>query len=101
MLDLDESQITIPPTPCRSLDSSYGLRSQSQRRSLEQVVQDLSMTVGTMETVSELSSPAPLRIPVLKLDDTAEVRTEDEGAAPVYFIDPQTLPADAEVCPHM
>ena len=78
MLELEESQIVFPPTPCRSMDSSYGLRSQSRRRSLVQVVQDLSMTVGTMESDSELSSLAPLHNPVFEPDNTTEERTEDD-----------------------
>ena len=37
--------------------------------SLDQVLQGLSMIVGTMETVSELTLPPPLHIPVLDQPD--------------------------------
>ena len=53
-----ESQISIPPFPGRSLDSSRNLL---LCRSLEQGVPDLTMTVGMMETtcMSKLTAPPP------------------------------------------
>ena len=65
----------VPPdTPCRSLESSINTsrssrasrRSSRHQRSLEEVVQDLTSSMGTFETVSSLGSPAPLHIPVLE-----------------------------------
>ena len=92
------------------MDSSYGLRSHSWCRVLGQVVQDLSMTAGTMETVSELTSSPPLHSPVLDqpdgmfdctLGDTLTQSMQNpatgEDATPAFLIDPQLLPDDAEV----
>ena len=47
-------------------------------RSLDKVVKDLSTRVGTMKTVSELSSPSPLHIPVLDQPDDTVHRNQDD-----------------------
>ena len=129
--DLDASQITLPPTPCKSgAETSFGSRTtprRSARRSLDQVVQELSSSVGTMETVSELGipSPAPLSIPVLEPEEVRELsgisgataataataasssssRTSSSGGTTsdsqdLYeLVDPSTLPAGTVVRP--
>ena len=67
----DLSQLSTPVTPAHSLDQSDSQTPMSQssrrsRRSLSQVVQELSSSVEqSMVTVSSLSSPGHLSIPVL------------------------------------
>ena len=68
---LDMSQLSTPVTPARSLDVSDAQTPMSQssrrsRRSLSQVVRELSSTAEqSLMTVSTISSPANLSIPVL------------------------------------
>ena len=111
---LDRSQHSMPSTPGKSfLDESSSSRTtrQSLRRSLEQVVHELSTTAGTLETVSELSSPAPLRIPVLDPESTLELsrgttttsRDSSSGSSStssqsiVELLDPAQLPVGTEI----
>ena len=82
----------VPPdTPCRSLESSFNTsqgsrgsrssRRSTRQRSLEEVVQDLTSSVGTMETVPSLSSPPPLHIPVLD-PSVSEIETSSVAESP-------------------
>ena len=101
-----EQEIQMDDSRYRFLDISYGLRSRSWCRSLKQVVQDLSTTVGIVEIASQLTSSPPLLdqhddMADSTLDNTLTQSTQmtasAEDATPVFLIDPQSLPADTEV----
>ena len=67
-------------------------------------MQDLRTTVDTFKIVSELSSYPVLHIPVLdEPNNTADCALDDtllqstvENVAPVFLLDPQSLPNDTD-----